>query len=236
VEDNVITYRIMDETCPLSSCLHSGPLPLCNADPAYVETISDIPAGSVVRTLNAICARYGACGVLAIENDMVIGKIRAYPQAIIDRNRYACLQQEQTVRPLLALALNDLPMKDEYPVLHLACIQVASEYCGCGVAGGMLDTLIAWARANGWRELRAIAVSHIPPLLNWCGQLSRGALERRGFTFTASAIGPELREGAISQRRGDHGEAVREQWKPYAHISDDEAGTLFDMALSFQDR
>ncbi|HOF88238.1 MAG TPA: hypothetical protein PLZ36_09085, partial [Armatimonadota bacterium] len=81
----MITYRIMDATCPLPTCLHGGPLPLACQAPAYVETVSDIPPGTVARTLQAISTQYGACGVLAVEGERVVGKIRAFPQAILDR-------------------------------------------------------------------------------------------------------------------------------------------------------
>jgi len=199
--------------------------------PAYVETVSDIPAGTVVKALQAISDRYGACGVLALDGEMAVGKIRFYPQTILDR-MHVCVQQAQYFRPLLETDLSALPSKEEYPVLHLLCIQVAGAYAGRRIAGGMLDILIGWARANGWRELRAKAVNAIPPLLNWCGQLSRAALERRGFTVTGNAISPELREGVVSQRGGHHGEAVQQQWEPFVHLSDDEAGTMFEMTLS----
>jgi len=231
----MITYRMMDASCPLSSCLHGGPLPLeqSTSAPAYVETVSDVPAGTVVQLLRTISDRYGACGVLAVDDEMAVGKIRAFPQAILDRMDL-CLQQEQFVRPLMALDMAGIPSREEYPVLHLCCIQVAGAYIGRGIAGGMLDTLIAWAHAEGWHELRANAVSAIPPLLNWCGQLSRAALEHRGFTVTASSLSPALREGVIAQRTGAHGEAVKKQWEPFAHLSDDEAGLMFEMTLNLQ--
>lgn len=231
----MITYRMMDASCPLPSCLHGGPLPLAQpvGVPAYVETVFDIPAGTVARVLGAISDRYGACGVLAVEDEMVVGKIRAYPQAIIDRMDL-CVQQEPFIRPLTALDLSELPAREEYPILHLACIQVAAAYAGRGIAGGMLDTLIAWAGANGWHELHARAVSPIPPLLNWCGQLSRGALERRGFLVTGRTLSPELREGVIAQRAGAHGEAVQREWEPFAELSDDEAGVMFEMRMELE--
>lgn len=230
----MITYRMMDATCPLPSCLHGGPLPLggdATSAPAYVETVSDIPAGTVARTLQAISARYGACGVLAVEDGLVVGKIRLYPQAIIDRVPYPCVQGERTIRPVLALELASLPTREDSPTLHVYCMQVAASHAGRGIAGGMLDFLLTWARAEGWREMRARAVSAIPPLLAWCGQLSRAALERRGFTVTGSAISPDLRDGVVAQRAGHHGEAVLRQWDAFAHLSDDDAAHVFEMTL-----
>lgn len=229
----MISYRIMDTSCPLPTCLHGGSLPISSwqDSPAYVETVSDIPVGTVARTLKAISDRYGACGVLAIEDDKIVGKIRAYPQSLIDIVSCPCVQQERTIKPVIALDLNTLPTREANPVLHIYCIQVAPDFSGQGIAGGMLDALIAWARSSGWRELRARAVSAIPPLLAWCGQLSCAALERRGFVVTGSTLGPDLREGVVAQRAGYHGETVKQQWEAFAHLSDDEAAQVFDMAL-----
>lgn len=229
----MITYRIMDAMCPMPTCLHKGPLPLAQSgELAYLETISDISPGTVAHTLQAIATRYGTCGVLAIEDGMVVGKIRAYPQTIIDRVPNPCVQQEQTFRPLMTLDYDNLPTQADLPVLHLFCMQVAATYAGRRIAGGLLDTLINWARTHGWQELRARAVSDIPPLLAWSGQMSRVALERRGFTVTGSSISPELREGVVSQRAGDHGDTVRAQWDAFAQLSDDEAGSIFAMRLN----
>jgi len=96
----------------------------------------------------------------------------------------------------------------------------------------MLDALIAWAREAGWRELRAHAV--IPPMLNWCGQLSHDALRRRGFVVTESSINADVREGVVSQRAGQHGEVVKKQWEAFAHLSDDEAAQVFEMTLNLE--
>jgi GNAT superfamily N-acetyltransferase len=117
-------------------------------------------------------------------------------------------------------------------VLHIHCIQVAKNYYGQGVAGKILDVVIDWARAAGWKELRANAIMDIRPLLAWSGQLSRGALERRGFSLVSSKFYPELREGVLSQRTGAHGVDVQKQWEEYSHVSDDEASFMFDMKLA----
>lgn len=235
----MITYHIMDATCPLASCLHSGPLPFAQClenttVPAYVETISAIPSGTVAQALRAISEKYGVCGVLALDDESIVGKIRTYPQAIIDQVTDPCVQQESTIRPLIALELASLPRQEDYPVLYLYCMQVAGAYYGRGIAGGMLDALISWAADNGWRELRAPAVIHIPPLLAWSGQFSRAALDRRGFTVTGCAVSADIREGVVSQRAGQHGEHVLHQWEAFAHVSDDEAAQLFTMTLDLE--
>lgn len=227
----MITYRLMDASCPLPTCLHGGPIPLAQCSvtadtPAYVETISQLPAGSVARALAGLAAVYGTCGVLAVEDEQVVGKIRCYPQAVIDRSEYPCVQQEQTVR----LLLDFVPAADGKRTMHLYCMQVAAGYHGQGIASGMLDTLIGWAQTAGWEELHVNAVQPIPPLLNWCGQLSRGALERRGFTVVSESISAGVREGVVAQRGGYHGDDVRRQWEEYAQFSDDEAALVFVMS------
>ncbi|MEI7833415.1 MAG: hypothetical protein WCJ56_09480 [bacterium] len=232
----MITYHIMDTAFTLPTCLHSGSLPIsaCLDARAYVESVSDIPPGTVARTLQDIAVRYGACGVLALEDELIIGKIRAYPQALLDLLPDPCVQQEQTIKPVIALNLDELPTKEACPVLRLYCMQVAGGYSGRGIAGGMLDALIAWAKTNGWREIRAGAGRAIPQLLNWSGSFSCAALARRGFTITSSAVSPEFRDGVVSQRAGYHGEAVQQQWKAYAHLSDDDAAQAFEMRLDME--
>jgi len=76
----MISYRMMDKTCLVTTCLHKGPIPLAQCqDPesvaAYIETVAAIPQGSVARVLRDVCERYGACGVAAVEDDVVVGKI-----------------------------------------------------------------------------------------------------------------------------------------------------------------
>ena len=236
----MISYRTMDATCLLTTCLHKGPIPLaqCQAPasvPAYVETIADIPQGSVARVLRSLSERYGACGVVAVQEQMVVGKIRCYPQVVCDRLPGACVQQEGPFRALLALDIESLPARDQAPTLRIDCFQVAEEHRGQGIAGGMLDTLIEWAKAAGWKTLTANAIRQIPPLLNWCGQAGCESLRRRGFVVVSEQMNPELREGVVSQRGGFHGPQVQHEWNAFTEVSDDEAATLFEMMLVFRE-
>ncbi len=235
----MIEYCLMDATCPLATCLHGGPIPLAHCltpetAPAYVETVSDIPPGAVARWLQAMSARYGACGVLAVADGQVVGKIRFYPQALFDQAEYPCLQQPQLMRALLALDVDQLPAQAALPVLRLYCFQVAEGYRGRGIVKGMLATAIDWARAAGWREVRATAVQHIPPLLAWCGQASERGLHGQGFTITSELLSKSIREGVISQRQGDHSADIQAQWAEFDDLSDDDAAMTFEMTLDLR--
>jgi len=60
----MISYRMTDSSCLLTTCLHKGPIPLAQREApesvaAYLETITDIPQGSVARVLRALSQRYG---------------------------------------------------------------------------------------------------------------------------------------------------------------------------------
>jgi GNAT superfamily N-acetyltransferase len=235
----VVSYRLMDETCLLVSCLHRGPVLLAQCqDPAsvsaYVETISDIPQGTVARVLRDLSACYGPGGVAAVEDDMVVGKVRCFPQAVYERAGGICLQQEDPFRGLLALDLSSLPTRDQAPVLRVSCMQVAEGYQGRRIAAGMLDTLIDWAADAGWGTLVATAGRQIPPLLNWSGQPGCQSLRRRGFVVLSQTMEPALREGVVSQRQGFHGPQVQQEWNAFAELSDDEAAMTYEMALELR--
>lgn len=235
----MISYRMMDKDCLVTSCLHKGPIPLAQCrDPelvaAYIETVAAIPTGSVARVLRDLSERYGACGIMAIENDMVVGKIRCYPQAVCDRMP-TCVQQEATFRVMMEMDIASLPTREQAPILRIDCLQVVEEYRRRGIADGMLDRLIDWAKATSWNALVASAIRQIPPLLDWCGQASCESLRRRGFVILSEKINMELREGVVSQRGGFHGQQVQEQWDAFAELSDDEAAVYYEMALDIRD-
>ncbi|MCE5239886.1 GNAT family N-acetyltransferase [bacterium] len=230
----MVAYRLMDESCPVHTCLHGAPIQLADCRPgaeAYVETIGSLPAGSVAGALVALAQRYGASGTMALDAGRVVGKIRFWPEALEKQLGGLCVQQEEHIRPLIEAA-ETLPPRVEAPVLRLNCVQVAADHRRQGIAGKMLDAALEWARRTGWHEVRAMAVCHIPPLLDWCGQLSRLALERRGFQTISQAVHPQLREGVVAQRAGAHGAEVQTQWADdFADVSDDQAGTMYELAL-----
>jgi hypothetical protein len=96
----------------------------------------------------------------------------------------------------------------------------------------MLKKLIEWARAEGWGEIRAIAIPHIRPLMRWSQALSVERYRKLGFDVRLSANRDE--GGPAPQRRGAHGEVIKKMWEPYAHISDEEASRLYDVALDLK--
>jgi GNAT superfamily N-acetyltransferase len=227
-------HRLMDESCVLTSCLHGGPIPLedaldAGARPAWLETLSDLPTGTVARALRALCAEYGSCGVMAVEGDQVVGKVRFGPVQVC--HEPFCVQQMP--ENMTALARAALPAKADLQPLALTvvCVQLAEGYRGRGLASGMLHAMIAWASDEGWQEVHARATRHIRPLLDWSGMLSRDVYEKLGFTCTGIASREAL-EGVQHMRAGGHGEEVRRQWEPFARLSDEEAAEIYDVVLS----
>jgi len=227
---------MMDEGCVLASCLHGGAIPLAEAldaeaYPAWLETQCDLPAGTVARALQALCREYGSCGVMAVDDGQVVGKVRFGPTEVCDDIPFCAQQMPDR---LAALAAGALPKRTELTreSLSILCLQLTSEHRGRGIATAMVRRVIAWAREGGWEEIRAKATRPIPPLIEWTGMFSLHAYEKLGFGRTGQAVAfSEMVDGVRSMRAGHHGEDVREQWAPFAGLSDEEAAEVYPVVL-----
>jgi GNAT superfamily N-acetyltransferase len=230
----------MDETRVLPYCLHGGPIPVSDlVHPeearARIEAEKGLPHGPIVEFLRAISRVYGASGVMAVDGDAVIGKLRFAPWGGFLSPGHGCVQSEAEVNSIGALDLGKLTPKEELSPksLFIWCFQVVPAYGGQGIGTNMLVTAIDWARENGWEEIQALAVRHIRPLLDWAGSESIDRLRRLGFREVGHSVNDELKKGVVAMRGGYHGEDVRRQWEPYANLSDDEASWIYDVVLNF---
>ena len=250
----MIEYRMMDETCLLCYGLHGGPIPVeetrtPEARPIAAESENGVRQGTIAEFLRAVCRAYGSCAVLAIDRNHVIGKLRFYPQKLVDMLEPGpCLQTPDHVRGIAAFDLESLPPKDSLSekVLRIWCFQVLNDYKAMaegrpqrwpsylrrGIGTTMLKKLIEWSRAEGWDEIHATAIPHIRPLMAWSAALSVERYRKLGFEVTLSANRDQA--GPVSQRRGAHGEVIKKMWEPYAHVSDEEASRLYDVALDLK--
>jgi len=100
-----------------------------------------------------------------------------------------------------------------------------------GIATAMVAKMIAWAREEGWDDIRAQATETIPPLLDWTGMFSVAAYRALGFTVTGTEVSPELLEGVRHMRAGGHGDQARKQWRGLEHLSDEQAAALYQLVL-----
>lgn len=233
----MIDYRMMDENCLLTSCLHKGPISFSACSKyAWAELKYGLPEGCIARFLRAVCRAYGSCGVIAVDKDLIVAKIRFCPQSLMDilPEEALCVQNEDGTRRITSFDSNTLPQKNALTSkdLFVLCFQTAPSYRGQGIATAMLKTLIEWAKANGWENIRAKAIQHIPHLLQWTGMWSVEQYRRLGFQVTGSALSEELMEAVIAMRQGRHGEEVKNQWEQYGHLCDEEASRLYDVVLS----
>jgi GNAT superfamily N-acetyltransferase len=202
----MIVYRMMDESCLLPACLHGGPIPLASLrEAATTPTDVEKQEGIVAGTL----ARFlqALC-----RHYGSCAALAIHNGAVVGKLRFAPAQVELMVS---GICLHD-------------------GYRGQGIAKQILETVIDWARATGWEALSSSAVRHIPPLLNWTGQASLKALQERGFTVVSGEINPDLREGVLSQRGGHHGDEVKQAWRAFRDVSDDEAAMLYELGLDLQ--
>ena len=233
----MVEYRMMHEGSVLTSCLHSGPISLAEVAraeelPSWLERDAQLPGGTVARVLNALCREYGSCGVMAVDGDVVVGKVRFAP-AGLNEGVPECAQQH--AEAWLGCDPGTLPPRRGLRprALRIWCVQVVADdrYRRKGIATAMVAQMAAWARAEGWEEIHAHAIRAIPPLLDWAGIFSLDAYRRLGFTPTSSEVGPGLLEGVRHMREGGHGEDVHKQWDAFAHLTDEEAATLYAVTL-----
>ena len=239
----MISYRMMDETCLLPACLHGGPVPVAalrgaGSTATEIEQQEGLSPGALARFLAALCRQYGSAAVLAVRDDVIVGKLRFAPLQVERMLSGICFQQAAEARRIAEFDPEALPAREALAQqeLRLDCYQVANGYGGQGIARGLLDTALTWARATGWETLSTTAIRPIPPLLNWTGQASVKALQARGFVIVGEAVHADLREGVVSQRAGHHGEQVRQKWEAFACLSDDEAATLYELTLDLREQ
>jgi len=226
----MVEFQMMDQNHPLVSCLHAGAIPAAeSAAGAYAEREYGLPEGSIARFLQAVSRAYGACGVMAVEGEQIIGKIRFWPQSLVDAIPDICVQAREGAHAIASFDVMSLPPRSG--CLCFGCFQIIPEYRGRGIAAGMLSAAIGWARANGWETLHAKAIRNIRPLLDWAGVWSVEGYQRMGFQVTGHTVSQELKQGVEAMRGGCHGEAVQRQWKPYGHLSGDEAAWCYDVTL-----
>ncbi len=232
----MITYRLMEEGCLLTTCLHRGPRPLAEAldagtDPAWLETDAGLPTGTVARALGSLCREYGACGVLAVDGSLVVGKVRFGPTELCEDQPFCVQQFPERMRALSETGFAPAATLTTR-ALTILCVQVAegAEYRGQGIATELIRQTVTWAVLNEWEEVRAKAMRRIRPLLDWAGLLSTDLYERLGFT-REGVVSHSLLEGVRAMRRGAHGDEVRAQWEPYAGLTNEEAAEVHQMVL-----
>jgi len=236
----MVEYRMMHEGSVLTSCLHGGPISLAEVAraeelPSWLERDAQLPAGTVARVLNALCREYGSCGVMAVDGESVVGKVRFAP-AGLSEDAPRCAQQ--FAEAWLSCDPSGLPPREALrpQALRIWCLQVVADekYRRKGIGTGMVEQMAAWAQGDGWEGVQARATRAIPPLLDWTGAFSLDAYQRLGFTPTSSEVSPGLLEGVRHMREGLHGEDVKDQWEAFAHVTDEEAATLYAVTLPLQ--
>jgi GNAT superfamily N-acetyltransferase len=234
----MIEYRLMDEFLVLPMCLHGGAVPLSRlpelAERTDFEDEFSLERGVHARSLCALSQRYGATGVVALDGDRIVGLLRFYPRALKEMIGQLCPQDEPYARWLAAIEIASLPARDEIRPrsIQIDCLQVIPECRGQGIGRTLIERTIAWAREKGWHELYATGVQHILPLMSWSGQMSVASLCKHGFEIVGQEIDEGIRDAAVSQQLGYHGEDVRRMWQEqYAHLSVEEAAVRYEMRL-----
>ena len=226
----------------LCRCMHGGPVPLDSASLAIPEVLQD----AVEMFLRVMINRYGSCAVLVLDGDYIVGVLWFHPDIIKEKlgeGHTPCIQEEHNVEAIANLDLESLPSMEDLPdkSLRIECMmlvheydksKVKTDYTGRGIGRRMVETLIEWAKDNGWKRIMARAIPDIKPLLLWKGSYSVERYRALGFRVIATDTGMGLLEAANSQKLGYHGPRIKKMWEEkYSHVSDDEISRLYTMVL-----
>lgn len=231
----------MDERTLLCRCMHGGSVPLDGVPSVLPEVSQDI----VETFLRAMINRYGSCAVLVLDGSYIVGVLWFYPEIVIEQlaGHSACIQEGHNVEAIARLHLESLPLMEDLPdkTLHIKCMMVVREYdkskvktdyAGRGIGRRMVETLITWAKDNGWKRIIAKAIPDIKPLLLWTGTYSVERYKALGFRVIEETTEKGLLEAANSQKLGYHGPRIKKMWEEkYSHVSDDEISLVYTMAL-----
>jgi len=212
----------MDKSFLLFRCVHFGPLGPSNIEKMPVN-IPDLTKGQLERNRQffaRITEAYGACAMLAMEGDLVVGHARFYPQMICDQCQFCCQDPKYGITQQMVEM--DLPAI-ENPVdriLRIDCFLVHKDYRGRGLSHALLDGIVEWARAHDWKVVRAwasgdnywVASQICTPMLR--------TYTRHGFqkarTFPASEFpSSEARKLLVQIREGKLGAERKKEFEAF---------------------
>jgi len=203
--DNIVIEPMAEEFFPWR-CLHSGPLSR--------DTIDLWPVGGQipweryrrrnVPLLVRLTRTYGACGIVALDGNRIVGHLRFYPKTVLGLTGTGnlCLQQDYPSGPADAFAEKKFPsparIKDRTLSVHClmtGCSQLKENpFQRKGIGTRMAIALIRWAKANGWERIEAGAFEDLPIIYETTGSAGRTFWEKLGFSMVDRHPHPDLRD------------------------------------------
>jgi hypothetical protein len=147
---------------------------------------------------------YGACAILARDEDRIIGQLRFYPKAIygIEGAGGLCLQQDYPSGPADGFSeTNFLPCAQlEDRTLAVHCLMTGSPtqktnpYQRKGIGSRMVMAMIQWAETRGWNCIEANSFEDLPIIYEITGNAGHTFWEKLGFSVVDRYSHPDLQE------------------------------------------
>ena len=194
----------------LYRCIHVGPLGPENIDKLTAKDKQSTKDMFIrnKKFFSRLVKTYGSCAMLAMENDFVIAHTRFYPQVISEltgKNDMCCQQQEYaSTQEMIEM---DLPCIEELTdrSLRIHCWHVHKDYRNKGLSHVLLDAIIDWAKAHGWKTILASAGVNDP----WVASLSCAPMlrtyQKHDFQIVSTVNSPELLDYLKKLRDGEYG-------------------------------
>lgn len=188
-----IIVEPMTEEFILWRCLHFGPLSrgTVNSWPSECTLPLKRYRGRNTPLLVKLTRTYGACAIIARDDDNIVGQLRFYPKAVCGMKDAGglCLQQDHPEGPADTFAESDFqdPAHMDDKTLSVHCMMTGSSqqqenpYLRHGIGTRMVRTLIQWAKTNGWECIEADAFEDIPIIYEITGSAGHTFWEKIGF-------------------------------------------------------
>ena len=216
----------------LFHCIHNGPLEL---DKVSEEIAPDNPEVHDQfernRTfLSRLVDLYGACGMLLIDKDTIVGHVRFYPRAVTEMYEFCCQVPEYAITDKMIEA--ELPVLDKPEDRHLKinCFLIDKAYRGKGLTKQLITAIIDWASEHGWSTVSALATHDnywlsqqmcIPKLHTYLSL---------GFEQKETIVLPEAVEHLNNIIEGKRGADLQHEYEQYCADSDPETlSCLFEV-------
>lgn len=202
-----IVIEPMTEDLILWRCLHSGPLSRDNIDqwPSDNKMPWEHFRERNIPFLRKLTRTYGACAIIARDGKAIVGLLRFYPKVVCNMKHsgWLCLQQDFPAGPAESFLDSSFPVlaqiEDKTLVVH--CLMTGSPhqeknpYQRKGIGKRMVQTLIRWAKANGWGGIEADSFEDIPLIYEITGSAGHTFWEKLGFYIADRHPHPHLQDG-----------------------------------------